>query len=147
MSSNAATIEDLKRRLMESWTLCDNDDDNNQDNAQTYLDMRNESMMSPSNSLYNTSQNISHINLSTSNTHQSPHDQNNNNNLNNNLSNNLNNNLNNNYDENENRRSTSLKSPNRLIGSPSSGNYILSIISIKFYSLSLIIIGTFIIAY
>ena len=127
MSSNAATIEDLKRRLMESWTLCDNDDDNNQDNAQTYLDMRNESMMSPSNSLYNTSQNISHINLSTSNTHQSPHDQNNNNNSNNNLSNN--------YDENENRRSTSssLKSPNRLIGSPSSGNYILFIILIALF--------------
>lgn len=61
MTSNSATIEDLKRRLMESWSLCDD----NEDITGTYLDMRDEPMMSPANSLYNTSQNISKMNLST----------------------------------------------------------------------------------
>ena len=46
---------------MESWSLCDD----NEDITGTYLDMRDEPMMSPANSLYNTSQNISKMNLST----------------------------------------------------------------------------------
>ena len=62
MTSNSATIEDLKRRLMESWSLCDD----NEDITGTYLDMRDEPMTSPSNLLYNNSPNISKMNSSTS---------------------------------------------------------------------------------
>ena len=48
MSANSKTIEDLKRRLMESWSVYDEND--NPDTTATCLDMRGESMTSPTNS-------------------------------------------------------------------------------------------------
>lgn len=48
MSANSKTIEDLKRRLMESWSVYDEND--NEDKTATCLDMRGESMTSPTNS-------------------------------------------------------------------------------------------------
>lgn len=48
MSANSKTIEDLKRRLMESWSVYDENE--NQDPTATCLDMRSESLTSPTNS-------------------------------------------------------------------------------------------------
>jgi hypothetical protein len=48
MSANSKTIEDLKRRLMESWSVYDENE--NQDPTATCLDMRGESLTSPTNS-------------------------------------------------------------------------------------------------